>query len=150
MYNSFSTFTMLCNYRACVLSRFSRVRLFVTPWTAALQAPLSIGFPRQEYWSGLPFAIPGDHPHPRIEPKSPVSLALAGRFSTTEAPRIQLRVTLSFHLSWLPSIAFTGYSETLGQSCKLREPQFPHQKNGRDYNLYLAGVLGDALCERVG
>ena len=113
-------------------------------------APLSIGFPRQEYWSGLPFAIPGDHPHPRIEPKSPVSLALAGRFSTTEAPRIQLRVTLSFHLSWLPSIAFTGYSETLGQSCKLREPQFPHQKNGRDYNLYLAGVLGDALCERVG
>ena len=45
--------------RACVLSR---VRLFVAPWTVACQAPLSMGFPRQEYWSGLPFPPPGELP----------------------------------------------------------------------------------------
>ena len=45
--------------RACVLSRFSCVRLFVTLWTTASQAPLSMGFSRQEYWSGLPCAPPG-------------------------------------------------------------------------------------------
>ena len=46
----------------------SRVRLFVTPWTVACQAPLSMGFSRQEYWSGLPFPSPGDLPNSEIEP----------------------------------------------------------------------------------
>ena len=50
----------------------SRVRLFATPWTVAYQAPLSLGFFRQEYWSGLPFPSPGDLPNPGIEPGSPV------------------------------------------------------------------------------
>ena len=54
---------------------------FVTPWTVACQAPLSMGFPRQEYWSGLPFPSSGDLPNPGIEPSSP---ALAGGFFTTE------------------------------------------------------------------
>ena len=49
----------------------SRVQLFPTPWTVACQAPLSIGFSRQEYWSGLPFPSPGDLPNPGIEPESP-------------------------------------------------------------------------------
>ena len=52
---------------ACMLSHFSRVRLFVTPWTVAHQAPLSMGFFRQEYWSGLPFPPPGGLPDPGIE-----------------------------------------------------------------------------------
>ena len=43
----------------------------MTPWTVAHQAPLSMGFPRQEYWSGLPFPSPGDLPDPGIEPGSP-------------------------------------------------------------------------------
>ena len=43
---------------------------FATPWTVALQAPWCVGFPRQEYWSGLPFPSPGDLPHPGIEPGS--------------------------------------------------------------------------------
>ena len=51
-------------------------RLFVTPWTAARQAPLSMGFSRQEYWSGLPFPAPGDLPHPGTELVSPESPAL--------------------------------------------------------------------------
>ena len=47
---------------------FSRVQLFMTPWTAVHQAPPSMGFSRREYWSGLPFPSPGDLPHPGIEP----------------------------------------------------------------------------------
>ena len=61
----------------------SHVRLFVTPWTITRQAPPSMGFPRQEYWSGLPFPSPGDLPDPGIEPTSP---AVAGKFFTTEPP----------------------------------------------------------------
>ena len=53
------------------------------PWTVACQAPLSMRFPRQEYWSGLPFISPGDLPDPGIELASP---ALAGKFLTTEPP----------------------------------------------------------------
>ena len=48
----------------------SHVRLFATPWTVALQAPLSMGFSKQEYWSGLPFPSPGDLPDPGTEPLS--------------------------------------------------------------------------------
>ena len=60
---------------------FSRVQLFATPWTVARQAPLSMGFPRREYWSGLPFPSPGDLLDPGIQPASP---SLAGGFFTTE------------------------------------------------------------------
>ena len=49
----------------------SCVQLFVTPWTVAYQAPPSMGFSRQEYWSGFPFPSPGDLPNPGIEPRSP-------------------------------------------------------------------------------
>ena len=55
------------------------------PWTVANQAPLSMGFPRQEYWNGLPFSPPGDLPDPGIEPDSLTSSALAGGFFTTSA-----------------------------------------------------------------
>ena len=55
----------------CVLSRFSRVQLFVTVWTVAGQAPLSLGFSRLEYWSGLACPPPGDLPDPGIKPTSP-------------------------------------------------------------------------------
>ena len=68
---------------ACTLSRFHRVRLFVTPRTVACQAPLSMGFSRQEYWSGLPCLPPGDLPDPGIEATSLMSPALAGGFFTT-------------------------------------------------------------------
>ena len=63
-----------------VLSHFSRVWLFATPWTVACQAPLSMEFARQEYWSRLPFLTPGCLPNPEIEPTSLVPPALAGGF----------------------------------------------------------------------
>ena len=62
----------------------SHVLLFATPWTVAHQAPLSTGFPRQEYWSGLPFPSPGDLPGSGNEPVPPVSPAQADGFFTTE------------------------------------------------------------------
>ena len=58
----------------------------MTPWTVASQALLSMGFPQQEYWTGLPFPTPGDLPNPGTEPTSPASPALAGGFFTTEPP----------------------------------------------------------------
>ena len=56
---------------ASMLNCFSRVQLFLTLMTIARQVPLSMGFSRQEYWSGLPFPSSGDLPHPEIEPRSP-------------------------------------------------------------------------------
>ena len=66
----------------CVLSH-SVVSDSATPWTVAYQAPVSMGFPGQEHWSGLPFPTPGGLSDPGIEPVSP---AFAGRFFTTELP----------------------------------------------------------------
>ena len=76
---------------------------FVTPWTVAHQASLSMGFPRQEYWSELPFPSPGDPPDPGIESMSP---PLAGGFFTTEPPEKAL------YLSKHKQILFT-YSLTI-------------------------------------
>ena len=70
---------------ACMLSRFSRVSLFATLLTVACQASLSMGFSRQEYWSGLPCPSPRDLPNPGIELTSLTSSALAGRFFSTSA-----------------------------------------------------------------
>ena len=65
----------------CMLGHFSCVQVSVIPWAVAHQAPLSMGFPKQEYWSGLPFPPPGDLPNPETEA---TSLTLAGRFFTIE------------------------------------------------------------------
>ena len=68
---------------ACILSHFSNAWLFTTLWTVAHQALLSMGFCRQEYWSGLPCPPPGDIPNPGIKPVSLMSPALACMFFTT-------------------------------------------------------------------
>ena len=67
---------------ACAQS-FSLVQLFATSWTVAHQTPLSMGSYRQDYWSGLPFPLPGNLPDPGIKPTSLASPALAGRFFIT-------------------------------------------------------------------
>ena len=71
----------------CVLSHFSHARHFVALWTVACQAPLSMGFSRAHYWSGLPCPLPGDLPDPGIKPTSHYISrpALAGGFFTTSA-----------------------------------------------------------------
>ena len=74
------------------MKSLSRVQLFAISWTVAYQASLSMGFSRQEYWSGLPFPSPADLPDPETES---ASSALAGRFFTAEP--------LGEHLKWLPT-----------------------------------------------
>ena len=74
----------------------SRVRLFATLWTVAYQAPPSMGFSRQEYWSGLPLPSPGDFPDPGIEPRSPT---LEADSLTSEPPGKLDQVKLSIGLT---------------------------------------------------
>ena len=83
-----------------MLSHFSHVWFFATLCTMGRQAPLSIGFFKQEYWSGLPFPSPGDLPGPGIEPTSPT---LTGRFFTTESLGKSL-----FSLKWHQSLLKKG------------------------------------------
>ena len=68
-----------------MLIHFSHVRLFVTLWTVARQGPQSMGFSRQEDWSGLPCPLPRDVPNPGNKPSSLMTPALAGGFITTSA-----------------------------------------------------------------
>ena len=76
----------LCNViRLRCVQSLNCVRFFATPWTIGHQASLSMGFSRQEYWSGLPFPSSRDLLDPGIEPLSPASPALAGKFFTTSA-----------------------------------------------------------------
>ena len=84
--------------RASEVKLLSRVRLFATPWTVAYQAPLSMGFPRQEHWNGLPIPSPGDLPNPGIEPRSPAlqvdSLPSDHQFNSVQLlSRVRLFVT---------------------------------------------------------
>ena len=86
-----------------VLSHFSRVWLFATPWTVACQAPLSMEFARQEYWSGLPFPSPGGLPEPGIKPVSLAlqadSLLLSWRGSPVNFKSVERKV--SSHFLWV-------------------------------------------------
>ena len=75
-----------------------------TPRTVAFQAPLSMGFPRQEYWSGLSFSPPGDLPDPGIEPASPVSPAWAGGFFTTLPPGKHYGIVQKPYFSTVPRV----------------------------------------------
>ena len=90
----------------CVFScSLSCISFEVTPWTVACQAPLSMEFFRQEYWSGLLFPSPGDLPNPGIRLMLPLSHALAGRFFTTAPPGKPShspwpKALLSWGLSW--------------------------------------------------
>ena len=81
---------------------FSRVQLFGTPWTVACQAPVSMGFFRQEYGSGLPFPFPGNLPNPGIKPRSPALQADSlqseppGKFISPRSPAYRLQILNTF------------------------------------------------------
>ena len=82
-----------------MLSCFSCVQLFSTLWTVACQAPLYMGFSRQEYWSGLPFPPPGHHHDPGIKPTSLMPTALVGGFFTTSVTKEALKyMHISYHI----------------------------------------------------
>ena len=77
----------------------SRVQLFATPWTVAYQAPLSMGFYRQEYWSGLPFPSPGDLPDSGIKLRSPTLQANSLSSEPPRKPTMLLLLLLQSHVS---------------------------------------------------
>ena len=109
----------------------------MTPWTAARQAPLSMGFPRHEYWSGLQIPSPGDLPDPGIEPASLMSSALAGGFllilllfiETFDAYEA-LKISLGDGDFFFFSVGSSGQSLIRHQSHRVTnffsELQFPH------------------------
>ena len=95
---------------ACVLSHFSCVWLFATLWTVAHQDPLmSVGFSRQEYWSGLPYPPPGDLSHPGIEPTLPLTPAVQADSLATELPGqpLLMHTQLLFSISFAPFLSST-------------------------------------------
>ena len=100
---------------ACVLSHFSRVWLFVTPWTMAHHDPLSMGFCRQEYWSGLPCPSPGDLPYLGIEPACPPSPVLQGD-SLPLSHQGSPVIFLVPHFTHLPKPAESLKADICGQS----------------------------------
>ena len=107
----------------CMPSRFSWVWLFAIPWTVACQAPVSLGFSRQEYWSELPFPPPGDLPNPGLEPVSFTSPALAGRFLTTSTSNLDFDMKGLLHTEshtesqlWAFSISIPIPYQYLGNS----------------------------------
>ena len=103
----------------------SCVRLFATPRTAAYQAPPSMGFSRQEYWSGLPFPCPGDLPHPGIEPRSPT---LQEDVLTSE-PKVSSTLATPWTVARQAPLTI-GFSRNTGVSCHfLLQGIFPIQES---------------------
>ena len=114
-----------------VLSRFSRVQLFATPWSVDDQTPLSMGFSRQEYWSGLPCPPPGDLPDPGIEPASLMSPASAGGFFTTSTTGGNPPVLL-------PLSSYTGFRSSVPET---------EAETNRDIFCYLTTDLTGSLLQ---
>ena len=96
------------------LSCFSHVQLFATLWTVAHQAPLSMGFSKQEYWNGLPCPPPGDLSHPGIEPTSLLSPALAGRFFTVVPPGKPFRLLRDSEMKLRPEMLSKSKEKSVG------------------------------------
>ena len=112
----------------------------MTPWTVVHQALLFMGFPRQEYWSGLPFPIPEDLPHPGIKPTSPASPASAGEFFTAEPSRKPpLTLAISCQMSYI-----TGEKKTFSKiyiSPHFFMFIFVHVKNSFKYQMWASLVV---------
>ena len=144
------------------MKSLSRIRLFATPWTVAYQAPPSMGFSRQECWSGLPFPSPGDLPDPGIEPGSPTLQADAllseppGKQSTFKVKPCPQRgarasgLTLSGRGNWcLSEYGTTHESSSLVSMFNWPPPEV--RREGRDFFPDKAGVqpsCGDKEARR--
>ena len=135
----------------------SCVQLFMTPWTIAHQGPLSMGFPRQEYWSRLPFPTPGDLPDPGIKPVSLVLPTLAGGFFTTEPPgkcpltlRVDFSQCLCSTLSFRSSLCTCASVHSLPQPCCWMLAHLVVGSRGVLCCLGSASALGRPYCPGSG
>ena len=112
----------------CVPNCFSCVQLFATLWTVDLQAPLSMGFSRQESWKELPCPPPGDLPDSGIKPKSLMSPSLAGRFFTTSTTWEVESHTKVVETNCWKFVVITCFSQGEAQSCFLLDFTTPLRK----------------------
>jgi len=128
-----------------VLSRFSRVQLFVTPWIVARQAPLSMRFSRQEYWSGLPCSPPGDLANPGIKPVSRCISCITSEIFTTEPPEKPMigakaglgeRDDINIVLGWLCD------------AVKIFKYKYPAYKHAEMERLEVMLWLGETLAKK--
>ena len=127
----------------CLLNCFTHVLLLVSLWTVALQAPLSLGFSRQECWSGWPCSPAGNLPDPGIKPTSLMPRALAGRFFTTSARLPQIFSPPRHHLPLEPASCFwKGLVCQLSFSC-CNKLLFIQQFKKHTFFFFPARVLGD-------
>ena len=118
-------FKILWSWSIWAFLSFSHVWLFEVPWPVVCQAPLSMDFSRQNYWSRLPLPTPGDLPNPRIQPMSLASPTLTGRFFTTAPPgkprsEILLCTKLSGRFVTIQLAGPTWFSTSAGLSWCLR------------------------------
>ena len=104
LYSTESYFTVLAMFLYVRCMYAQSCPICETPWTVACQTPLSMGFPRQEYWSGLQFSSPGDLPDPGLKPISPATPIFAGRFFSTST-------------TWEVPVAVQFSSVQFSQSC---------------------------------
>ena len=129
------TCTCMCVCVCVSTCTLSRVRLFTTPWTAVSRAPLSMGFSRQEPWSGLPLPPPGDLPHPGIKPASPVFVS--GLFTPETIPPGPQSFTQCFtvELSGFEMSYIISYFLLRVTNNNAKFPMSKHGKNGVNSNL---------------
>ena len=117
---------------------------FVTPWIVVCQAPLSMGFPRQEYWSWLPFPSPGNLSNPEIKLRSP---ALTSRFFTVE-PSGKSKGFYSYTLKLLPTSHFSLSLTSSTTSCHLPRPKiwnYPWLFSASYLHIQVIGSSADCL-----
>ena len=116
---------MLCIQQCVCTQSLSPIRVFATPGTVAHQAPQSMGFSRQEYWSGLPFPPPRDLPNPGIKPTSLKLPALSGRFFTTSITwETQKQALLAFRAKCSGSSSSQSRTPRLGSAMWGLDPSF--------------------------
>ena len=134
-----------------MLCHFSHEQLFEILWTVAHQAPLSMGFCRQEYWSGLPFPLPGDLPNPGTEHTSlrmHNSPALAGGIfisnATWEGPRVCEGYHLTMSNSLGPNGIYSPFVHGILQERKLRQ-----EKESREFLLTQGSYPGPMYCRQI-
>ena len=131
----------------------SRAQLFATPWTAAHQAPQSIEFSRQEYWSGLPFSSPGDLPNPGIEPRPP-ALQAEALLSEPLGKPIAYECWYSDFFPWITDVVngfwsgesspeYLQFSDFLAQLVRTEPPAVLHLQ---PRSSYLDTGLKEGLC----
>ena len=111
------------------MKSLSRVQLFATPWTVAHQAPPSMGFSRQEHWSGLPFPSPGDLPNPRVEPRSPALQAisllyeLSGKlWASSRSSFLHSGQQRRINRRVFKTVGFPGGSDGKASACNVGDP----------------------------